>query len=72
MSHDIYDIYYQDYGIDKMDFFYKKCLEHLQQVTDMPWTSTWMSTQFHTFKGKCVVLSTDLEGAKLTEDGLNK
>ena len=72
MSHDSYDIYYQDYGIDQMDFFYTKCLEYLQQVTDMSLTSTWMSIQFHKFQGKCVVLSTQLEGAKLTEDGLNK
>ena len=61
-----------DYGMDSMDFFCIKCLGCLQYVTDLHWDSEWNKDAFDSFQGECVRLRSQLETAKLTEDGLNE
>ena len=66
------DLWERNYGMDSMDFFYRKCLECLQYVTDLQWDSEWYKGAFETFQRECVRLSLELEAAKRTEFGLNK
>jgi hypothetical protein len=61
-----------NFGMDSMDFFYSKCLECLQYVTELHWDSEWCKGEFETFQRECVRLSSELEIAKRTEVGLNK
>jgi hypothetical protein len=58
--------------MDSMDFFYSKCLECLQYVTEMHWDSEWCKGAFDAFQMECVRLSSELETAKQTEVGLDK
>ena len=66
------DIYYHEYSMDSMDFFYDTCLNSLTNVMERPWHCEWMKNQFSEFKTQCGKLSEQLEIAKLTEDGLNE
>jgi hypothetical protein len=66
------DLFKRNYGMESMDFFYRKCLEYLQYVTDLHWDSEWNKGAFETFQRECVRLSSELETAKRTEVGLNK
>ena len=67
-----YDIYYHNYGMDSMDFFYDKCLEYLQYVKDMRLNSEWMKDEIRAFQQQCGEMSLQLETAKQTENGLNE
>jgi hypothetical protein len=66
------DLWERNYGMDSMDFFYRKCLECLQYVTELHWDSEWYKGAFETFQRECVRLSSELETAKRTEVGLNE
>ena len=65
------DLFERNYGMDSMDFFYKKCLECLQYVINLYRDSEWCKGAFETFQMECVRLKSELETAKLTEVGLN-
>ena len=66
------DIYYHEYSMDSMEFFYNMCLNSLTNVMERPWHCEWMKNQFSEFKKKCGELREQLKIAKLTEDGLNE
>jgi hypothetical protein len=66
------DLFERNYGMDSMDFFYRKCLECLQYVTELHWDSEWYKGAFETFQRECVRLSSELATAKQTEVGLNE
>jgi len=65
------DLWERNYGMDSMDFFYRKCLECLQYFMNLHWYSEWCKDAFETFQTECGRLKSELETAKLTEVGLN-
>ncbi len=66
------DLWERNYGMDSMNFFYRKCLECLQYVTELHWNSEWYKGVFEDFRMECVRLSSELETAKRTEVGLKE
>jgi hypothetical protein len=66
------DLWERNYGMESMDFFYRKCLECLQYVTDLQWDSEWEKGAFETFQRECARLSSELATADQTEVGLKE
>jgi hypothetical protein len=66
------DLWERNYGMESMDFFYRKCLECLQYVTDLQWDSEWNKGAFETFQMECARLSSELATADQTEVGLKE
>jgi hypothetical protein len=67
-------IFYYDFGLESMDFFYNKCMEYLKDVQDMRWNSDHnpqIKDKITAFQKQCTAISLQLETAKQTEQGLN-
>ena len=70
----VLSIYYNNYGLESMNFFYNKCMEYLKDVKDMRWNSDHnpqMKDKITAFQKQCGAISLQLETAKQTEQGLN-